>query len=138
MAWYQLELHYRQAADYLVNLFPTMPDEIALAAGDVGVLGYFTGARILDTVGLNSPQAIQYYPLPESLHANAYAVSPDLIMDAAPDYVVILEVYGRNGLLKDPRFQNEYVLIHKIATSSGSAHLQPDLNNPNNAMLHQW
>jgi hypothetical protein len=116
MAWYLLELRYRQAADYLVANFKAAPESITLAAGDVGVLGYFTGARILDTVGLNSPQATRYYPLPESYHVNAYAVSPDLILDERPDYLVILEVYGRNGLLKDTRFLGAYELIHTIST----------------------
>jgi hypothetical protein len=116
MAWYLLELYYRQAADYLVDDFSIPPEEITLADGDVGVLGYFTGARILDTVGLNSPQSTDYYPLPEWQHANAYAVAPDLIIDEAPDYLVIMEVYGREGLLKDPRFQDQYTLIHKIDT----------------------
>jgi hypothetical protein len=116
MAWYLLELKYRQAADFVISEFDRPPEQITLAAGDVGVLGYYTRARILDTVGLNSPQATEYYPLPESFHVNAYAISPDLIMDEQPDYLVFLEVYGRNGLLKDARFQGAYTLIHKIST----------------------
>jgi hypothetical protein len=34
----------------------------------------------------------------------------------APDFVVILEVYGREGLLKDPRFIRGYVLRKVIPT----------------------
>ena len=48
MAFIQLELLYRQAADYLA---PRLTPQSVLAAGDVGVLGYYTPARILDTVG---------------------------------------------------------------------------------------
>ena len=116
MAWYKLELKYQQAAEFLIDEFQAAPAEITLAAGDVGVLGYKTRAKILDTVGLNSPQSIRYYPLPESQHVNAYAISSDLILDEEPDYIVILEVYGRESLLKDQRFQDEYVLIHTITT----------------------
>jgi hypothetical protein len=39
-----------------------------------------------------------------------------LILDFKPDYVVILEVYGRAGLLKDPRFQKTYHLLEKLPT----------------------
>ena len=116
MAWYLLELRYRQAAEILSAELDTPPGEITLAAGDVGVLGYLTGARILDTVGLNSPQSTQYYPLPPHYHVNAYAIAPDLILDEKPDYLVFLEVYGRNGLLVDEHFLSSYDLIHKIPT----------------------
>jgi hypothetical protein len=116
MAWYQLELIYHQAANYLLDEFGKSSSSSTIAAGDVGVLGYFTSARILDTVGLNSPEAISYYPLSPELYVNAYAVSPDLIHDKQPEYVVLLEVYGREGLFKDPRFLENYHLIHKIPT----------------------
>ncbi len=121
MAWYKLELLYRQAAETLapeirrasdarVSSLPT------LAAGDVGVLGFYSGARILDTVGLNSPQSTSYYPLDPALYVINYAIPPNLILDEQPDYIVILEVYGREGLLKDPRFWQQYALREKIPT----------------------
>ena len=53
MAYIQLELLYRQAAD---DIAPDLAPGSVLAAGDVGVLGYYTNARILDLVGLNSPE----------------------------------------------------------------------------------
>jgi arabinofuranosyltransferase len=116
MAWYQLEILYRQAAAKLNQEIAGHEQETTVAAGDVGVLGFFTGARILDTVGLNSPQSLRYYPLDQSYYEINYAIPPDLILDNHPDYVVILEVYGRRGLLKDPRFQGNYRLIEKIPT----------------------
>ncbi|MCI0521468.1 MAG: hypothetical protein L0Z70_14575 [Chloroflexi bacterium] len=116
MAYYQLELLYRQAAESLAAEFAAQPAPLLLAAGDVGVLGYFTGARILDTVGLNSPISTRYYPLDESYYAINYAIPPDLILDQMPDYIVVLEVYIRNGLLKDPRFQHAFELRQVIPT----------------------
>jgi hypothetical protein len=116
MAWYQLELLYKQAADSLADEMSQSPSPPVLAAGDVGVLGYYTPARILDTVGLNSPISTQYYPLDAENYVISYAVPPDLIIDQQPDYVVILEVYGRQGLLKDPRFQQAYRLRQVIPT----------------------
>ena len=87
-----------------------------LAAGDVGVLGYETGARILDTVGLNSPQSSAYYPLDPTYYTINYAIPPDLVLDLRPDYLVVLEVYGRAGLLKNSEFQRQYRLREKIET----------------------
>jgi hypothetical protein len=116
MAWYQLELLYRRAADSLVDDLAGLESPPLLAAGDVGVLGYFTQAQILDTVGLNSPQSTRYYPLAASSYAINYAIPAELILDQQPDYIVILEVYGRNALLPDPRFQAAYVLREKIPT----------------------
>jgi hypothetical protein len=113
MAYIQLEVLYRQAA---AVVSPLMSEGSVLAAGDVGVLGFYTPGRILDTVGLNSPVALNYYPLDEQNYVINYAVAPALIMDEKPDFVVILEVYGRNGLLKDPRFSQQYQLIKKIDT----------------------
>jgi hypothetical protein len=111
MAWYKLELLYRQVADLLL---PELTSTDTLAAGDVGVLGYYTPARILDTVGLNSPQPLRYYPLPASQYVINYAIPADLIIDEQPDWVVILEVYGRNTFLKDPRFLKHYTLRYTL------------------------
>jgi hypothetical protein len=113
MAWYKLELLYRQAADFVA---PQMSAKSVLAAGDVGVLGYYTPGIILDTVGLNSAEALQYYPLDKRYYVINYAIAPDLIIDQQPDWVVILEVYGRLGLLPDPRFQAQYQLVKTIPT----------------------
>lgn len=117
MAWYKLELLYRQAAEELrpdIQQAPGSPP--TLAAGDVGVLGYFSGARILDTVGLNSPQSTRYYPLDPAFYVINYAIPPELILEEQPKYVVILEVYGREGLLKERLFWQQYRLRRKIPT----------------------
>jgi hypothetical protein len=113
MAWYKLELLYGEAAEILQPLI--RPGEV-LAAGDVGVLGFKTNARILDTVGLNSGQSLKYYPTNADYYVTNYAIPPDLILDNRPDFIVILEVYGRNGLLKNPRFWDHYHQIAKLST----------------------
>ena len=116
MAWYQLELFYRQAAEVINNELESTNASPLLAAGDVGVLGYETRLPILDTVGLNSPVTTSYYPLDSQYYAINYAIPPDLIIDLKPDIIVILEVYGRLSLLKDTRFRAQYSLRHKIPT----------------------
>jgi hypothetical protein len=113
MAWHKLELLYEQVGR---ELAPRVNAETMIAAGDVGALGYFSNARILDTVGLMSPEASAYYPLDPALYVINYAIAPQLIHDKQPDYVVLLEVYGRNGLLIDPRFAGEYTLVEQVPT----------------------
>jgi hypothetical protein len=113
MAWFKLEQLYRQAA---AEIKPSLQPGDVIAAGDVGVLGYDTGAQILDTVGLNSAAPIGYYPLDNRYYVINYAIPPDLIIDQHPDFAIFLEVYGRKGLLQDSRFTGRYELLDKIPT----------------------
>ena len=113
MAFIKLELLYQQAA---AEIGPYLTDQSILAAGDVGVLGYYTPAKILDTVGLNSPAAINYYPLDPQYYVINYAIPPQLILDYAPDVVVALEVYGRAGLFSDLLFLDRYTATQVIPT----------------------
>lgn len=117
MAWYQIELLYQEAANILIRENNVNGNELKiLAAGDVGVLGYYTEMRMLDTVGLNSPQSTRYYPTKSSYYVTNYAIPPQLIMDTLPNFIVIPEVYGRAGLLKDPSFWQHYELRETIPT----------------------
>ncbi|NLE44954.1 MAG: hypothetical protein GX620_09560 [Chloroflexi bacterium] len=113
MAWFKLEQLYTQAAG--VVLAENHPYGL-LCAADIGALGYYTDMRILDTVGLVTPMSRDYYPADPAIHAITYAIPPDLILDTQPDVIVILEIYGRLGLLPDPRFQSQYRLVRKIPT----------------------
>ena len=80
------------------------------------MLGFYTPARILDLVGLNSPEALQYYPLDKEYYVINYAVAPEMILDQKPDALIILEAYGRLGLLQDARFISSYELEQTIPT----------------------
>ncbi|MCJ7622942.1 MAG: hypothetical protein MUO76_05535 [Anaerolineaceae bacterium] len=111
MAWFKLEQLYQQVAEMIS---PELDSDTVLAAGDVGALGYFTGVQILDTVGLNSPQTLQYYPLDKRYYVSNYAIPTKLILDEKPDWLVILEIYGRLTLLQDERFNEEYTLWRKL------------------------
>lgn len=110
MAFIRLELLYAHVAETLKG---NLLDGQTVAAGDIGVLGYATGAHILDTLGLVSPEASRYYPLPSEAYVGNFAIAPALIAAAHPDYVVILEVYGRKTLLADPAFQTHYRLVQR-------------------------
>jgi hypothetical protein len=115
MAWFKLEILYKQAAD--VVLSHTAPSEsrsTTLCASDIGMLGYRTGMHILDTVGLVTRESTHHYPTDPSIYVTNYAIPADLVLDLDPDYIVILEVYGRLGLLPDPDFQARYRLLKKL------------------------
>jgi hypothetical protein len=113
MAWTKLEDLYRRAAGVIITHW--QPGDV-VAAGDVGVIGWETRAPILDLVGLNSPITGKYYPLDTAKYVINYAVPADLIIDEQPAFVAILEVYGRETLLKDTRFLEQYDLLEKIPT----------------------
>lgn len=115
MAWHALELVYEQVGRKLAAR--VTPQATVIAAGDIGALGYYSNARILDTVGLISPQASAYYPLEASYYAGmAYAVAPRLITEQKPDYAVFLEIYGRKSIYVDASFLAAYELLEKIST----------------------
>jgi hypothetical protein len=91
-----------------------------IAAADIGALGWASDARILDVVGLISPQSTRYYPVdPAMIGAAGFAVAPDLIFDQKPDYLMLHEDYGRNGLFKDPRFMRQYRLLAEYPIDVG-------------------
>jgi hypothetical protein len=81
-----------------------------IAGPEIGALGYVYSGPILDTVGLVSPEARAYYPLPAEIIVGNNAIPPDLIADQLPDFVVFLEIFGRRGLLRDARFARDYRL----------------------------
>ena len=113
MAYIELELLYQKAAEELQGRIE--PDQV-LAAGDIGALGYYTGARILDTIGLISPQSLSYYPIPESAYVINYAIPKELILESNPDYFVTLEVYIRKTLFDDETFNAKYMLDTRFQT----------------------
>jgi hypothetical protein len=113
MAYIQLEGLYERVAG---ELLPRLSPGDTVAAGDIGALGYFTNARILDTLGLISPISLKYYPLPADDYAINYAIPARLIDEQQPEWLVMLEVYGRNTLLKDPEFLASYRLVDEIPT----------------------
>ena len=114
MAYIQLELLYEEAANVLL---PELEPGDVLAAGDIGALGYGTDAVILDTLGLISPQAVNYYPLPDDAYVINVAMPAELLLDELPEYLVALEVYGRETFLTLPSFSDQYELIHTIPTN---------------------
>jgi hypothetical protein len=76
-----------------------------------------TDMPILDTVGLVTPASRVHYPADPDLYVINYAIPADLVLSLDPDFVVILEVYGRRGLLQEPQLQQDYDLVERLETN---------------------
>jgi hypothetical protein len=92
------------------QLADSLPDDAVVAAPEIGALGYASNLRVLDTVGLVSPAALPYYPLPSEELVTDNAIPARLITDRRPDAVVTLDVFARRSLLSDAAFQRDYRL----------------------------
>lgn len=117
MAWHKLELLYQEVGEQ-IRAAEGVDHTTLVAAGDIGAIGYYSEARILDTIGLVTPEMTAYYPVNKALlipGAN-YAVPPDLILDYRPEFVVLMESFVRNGLAQDPRFTARYAQERFIPT----------------------
>ncbi|MBV9582035.1 MAG: hypothetical protein JO057_25925, partial [Chloroflexi bacterium] len=93
------------------QLASSLPGNAEIAAPEIGALGYASNLRVLDTVGLVSPSALPYYPLPADELVTDNAIPARLIDDQRPDAVVTLDVFADRSLLDDPTFQGEYQLV---------------------------
>jgi Gpi18-like mannosyltransferase len=117
MAWNEAEILQEQVGQMIAAR--ARPDAV-IAAGDIGAIGWGSNLRILDTVGLISPQATPYYPVDaDMLGESGYAVAPDLVFDLKPDYISLMESYGDKGLFIDPRFEQQYRLIAEYPIEVG-------------------
>jgi hypothetical protein len=117
MAWNAIEINYRRIGEELRTQYGVTPDTL-VAAGDIGAIGYYSRARILDTVGLVTPEIGDYYPFDDSLLAEGanYAVPPAIILDYRPAYVVMMRLYIENSLAADPTFAELYAVADSIPT----------------------
>jgi hypothetical protein len=104
-----LDVGYRLAA--------SLPATAVIAAPEIGALGYASNLRILDTVGLVSPAALPYYPLPREQVLTDNAIPPRLIVDLQPDVLVTLDAFAQLSLLPDPDFRRDYRLERSYPAS---------------------
>ncbi|MBI2755705.1 MAG: hypothetical protein HYX52_03245 [Chloroflexi bacterium] len=96
------------------DLAATYPPATRLAAPEIGTLGYRSGLRVLDTVGLVSPVASRFYPLPPNEVVGDNGVPAGLIRQEQPELVVALDQFVRLSLQPDPWFQQAYRLVRTV------------------------
>jgi hypothetical protein len=99
---------YQAAAAFLSS---RVTSDTIIALPEIGAFGYASKARILDTVGLVSPKALRFYPLPSGSYRGNYAVSPELIESERPHFLVGLDTHIQENLTEAGWFKRDYVLI---------------------------
>ncbi|MBX9667489.1 MAG: hypothetical protein K2X93_07710 [Candidatus Obscuribacterales bacterium] len=112
---------YQQVANYIKGRGQVWK---TIAVLEPGVIGYYLPNRfkIIDLGGLQSPEALQFFPIPESDYARRTlwcAVPVNSILELKPDCFVVLDSLIDNGLTKNDNFMREYSLNrHWIVTPS--------------------
>jgi hypothetical protein len=107
-------VYYQEAARLIESrLKPTD----TIIAPEIGMLGYFAKARIFDSVGLISPGALKYYPVPPNELASNNAIPSRMVLEVKPEYVISLELFVRNSLKLSPEFMSTYTLLYKVSTN---------------------
>jgi arabinofuranosyltransferase len=104
------------------DLANTLPADAVIAAPEIGALGYASNLAVLDTVGLISPAAVPYYPLPADQLVTDNAIPARLIADRQPEAVVTLDVFAERSLLPDEHFQHDYTLEAEYPASAWESH----------------
>jgi len=90
---------------------------------EIGAFGYFYRGRILDGLGLVSPEALQFHPVPLSMRPSGYygVIAPGVVKAFRPEFVVSLDVFA-GALFGDPWFLQNYVEIGRWGWYGGPAH----------------
>jgi len=115
MAFHDLEQNYARMAGIL-RAEHGLTTSSVLAASDIGALGFYSRAHIFDTIGLVTRGTTPYYTATPRTPGSNYVIPPDLILDRQPDFVVVMEIFIRDGLAQDPRFVAQYELVEAIPT----------------------
>lgn len=99
---------YRHAVD-LLNL----PPDAVIAAPEIGAIGDEADSRILDAVGLVSPEAVPYH------RPGAWTVPPDLIRERRPDAIISADIFLDPAMANTPWFRASYRQVAALPLADG-------------------
>ncbi len=105
------ETFYREAA---IQLRDVIPAESTVALAEIGTFGWFHPAKVLDAVGLVSPEALKCYPLDRHYYHWNSAIPSLLIQHEKPDYVVAFRGFIRKSLVESEHFKHAYRRIREF------------------------
>ncbi len=110
--WHRSKLYGREVAnieDMQVTLGrwidQNLPHDAVLAVNDVGAIAYFSKRKVLDTVGLISPEVLDYRKQGESADAAMFS----LLTSERPDYAVLFPDWYPESVRK-----SVFVPIHRV------------------------
>lgn len=106
------ETLYIELAKFIEN---SVNDKTLVMAPEFGAFGYYTKARIISSIGHNSPEMFPFLPVSREVtgkHINN-GISIEMIRHFRPDYVLSLEAFIRHGLLTSEDFLAEYEIVDK-------------------------
>lgn len=100
---------YAQIARWL-NERSKATDRVCIS--EIGAFGYHYHGRILDGLGLVSPEVLRYHPVSATLRPSGLAgvIPPQVARDFLPEFVVSLDVFA-GAVFADPWFNEHYRLI---------------------------
>jgi hypothetical protein len=75
----------------------------AILAGDIGVVGYYSGGRIYDLAGLVWPEGLRY------------AAPDSAVVARAPDYLFLNANKAYLAMMSDPRIASRYVPVARFS-----------------------
>jgi len=118
---------YREAAAYLNAKCGASPTEAAVTS-EVGVFGYYYAGPVIDSVGLCSPEALDFYPPPSwdifddkgrpRTWANNF-VPTAMVTRLKPRFVVNSLVYIANLVRRGSPVLKTYRPVHKLGRAWG-------------------
>ncbi|MBI4825650.1 MAG: glycosyltransferase family 39 protein [Nitrospirae bacterium] len=94
--------------EYSLLLNEQINENTVIALPEIGAFGYYSKGKILDTAGLISPVALQYYPLKKEQMVGNNAIPPRLIYEQMPDYIVTYTTFILRSLLPENEFAQKY------------------------------
>lgn len=103
-----------EAGNY-IKLHMELGDSIGLT--DIGIVGYVTGAPIIDFIGLVSPDSVAHYPVEKAcvLPGVIHTLPLSLLQASYPDWVVITENQITPCVIHSAWFLESYELVYEVA-----------------------